>query len=114
MPSKRLVGTGTYGVSQSPLHFIVSLLLLCVASLLEKSTCLLVDDFAELAYATAAGASHKAVRLQYCHPIVHLPHDNQLALSISDVGTWTTPVYVEQCHFQGLLSKELQPHLFIL
>lgn len=31
---RNLVGTGTYGVSQSPLHFNVSLLLLCVASLL--------------------------------------------------------------------------------
>lgn len=84
------------------------------SEIFEEITGLLLDNFTQLSDSASAGGAHKAVRLQDGHPVVNIPHDDELPVGDRDVGAGAVPVHVQKSHFQWLLPKEPQAHLLIL
>ena len=75
---------------------------------------LLVDNLTKLPDFASAGGAHEAVGLQDGHPVVDVPHDDELPVGGGDVGAGAVPVHVQESHLQGLFAKEPQTHLLIL
>lgn len=68
----------------------------------------------QLPDSTSAGGAHEAVGLQDRHPVVNVPHDDELPFSNSDIGAGAVPVHVQKSHLQWLLAKEPQAHFLVL
>lgn len=83
------------------------------SEILQEVTCFLVDDLSELPDPPNAGGSHEAVGLQDGHPVLDVPHDDELPVGRGDVGAGAVPVHVQQSHLQRLFAKESQTHLLI-
>lgn len=88
--------------------------LLGAGQLLEKIAALLAGNLTKLPDLPGAGGAHEAVGLQHGHPVVNLPHDDELILGDGDVWAGAVPVHVQESHLQGFLAKELETHLLIL
>lgn len=73
-----------------------------------------MNHLTELPDSTGAGGSDEAVGLQDGHPVLNIPHDDELPVGRGDVGAGAVPVHVQKSHLQGLFAKESQAHLLIL
>ncbi len=73
-----------------------------------------MDNLTKLPDSARAGGAHKAVGLQDGHPVVNVPHDDELPGGCGDIGAGAVPVHVQKSHLQRLFAKEPQTHLLIL
>lgn len=73
-----------------------------------------MDNLTKLPDSTSAGGSYEAVGLQDGHPVLNIPHDDELPVGRGDIGAGAVPVHVQKGHLQGLFAKEPQTHLLIL